>query len=233
MHRKELNERSPLRVLEQSIHGGLGTGNLGAVIARNGVGKTAFLVGIALDDLMRGKKVLHISQQHPVEKVRTYYDDIFVDLAHEKALADVWKVRAEMERNRRIHHYLGHSFTVDKLQQTLAFLGEHGDFAPSAILIDDFDADATSAGELTALRAIAGRAEAELWISATIHREATLDDRGIPEPLAALASSIDVILHMAHDGNAVHISLLKDHDAPAAPELKLALDPKTMLVVRE
>ena len=49
MHRKELNERSPLRVLEKSIHGGLGRGNLGVVIARHGVGKSAFLVGYGLD----------------------------------------------------------------------------------------------------------------------------------------------------------------------------------------
>ena len=61
MHRKELNERSPLRVLEKSIHGGLGRGNVGVIVARKGVGKTAFLVGVALDDLMRDRKVLHVS----------------------------------------------------------------------------------------------------------------------------------------------------------------------------
>ena len=32
MHQKELNERSPLRVLEQSIHGGLGRGNIGVIV---------------------------------------------------------------------------------------------------------------------------------------------------------------------------------------------------------
>ena len=74
MRRKELNERSPVRVLEASIHGGLGTGNIGVIIARNGVGKTAFLVGMALDDLMRGQKVLHVSLEHPTDKVRAYYE---------------------------------------------------------------------------------------------------------------------------------------------------------------
>ena len=52
MHRKDLNERSPVRVLEASIHGGLGRGNIGVVIARHGVGKTPFLVGVALDDAL-------------------------------------------------------------------------------------------------------------------------------------------------------------------------------------
>ena len=55
MYRKELNERNPLRLFEHSIHGGLGRGNVGVVVARHGIGKTAFLVGIALDEAMRGR----------------------------------------------------------------------------------------------------------------------------------------------------------------------------------
>ena len=39
MYRKEVNRSSPLRILERSIHGGLGPGNLGVVMARAGVGK--------------------------------------------------------------------------------------------------------------------------------------------------------------------------------------------------
>ena len=49
MYRKFLNARSPLRLLEKGLHGGLGKGNLGLVLAGHGVGKTACLVGIALD----------------------------------------------------------------------------------------------------------------------------------------------------------------------------------------
>ena len=61
MYRKEVNAQSPLRILERSIHGGLGKGNLGVVMARAGVGKTAFLVQIGLDDLMQEKDVLHVA----------------------------------------------------------------------------------------------------------------------------------------------------------------------------
>ncbi len=88
MYRKELNERSPLRVFEQSIHGGLGRGNIGVAVGRHGVGKTAFLVGVALDDLMRGRKVLHVALDQSVEKVRQYYDEIFMDLARTSELED-------------------------------------------------------------------------------------------------------------------------------------------------
>ena len=61
MYRKEVNAQSPLRILERSIHGGLGKGKLGVVMARAGTGKTACLVQLGLDDLMRDKNVLHIA----------------------------------------------------------------------------------------------------------------------------------------------------------------------------
>ena len=232
MQPKELNERSPLRVLEQSTRGGLGAGKVGAVVSRTGVGKTAFLVGVALDDLMRGRKVLPVSLDHPVDKVTVYYDEIFADLCHEKDLADVWKVRLEMERNRRIHHYRD-GFSPDKLKEALAFNRQHSDFAPSAILIDDYALEDASTDELAALRELAKSAEAELWISGTVHREDAVDERGIPEPAARVADAFDIILRMAHDGKAVHIGLLKDHDSPKVSDLKLALDPKTMLLIKE
>ncbi len=38
MYRKEVNERSPMRVFEKSMHGGLGQGNVGVVASAPGVG---------------------------------------------------------------------------------------------------------------------------------------------------------------------------------------------------
>jgi len=44
MEIQELNDLSPLRVFEESLDGGLGRGNLGVLVSRHGVGKTACLV---------------------------------------------------------------------------------------------------------------------------------------------------------------------------------------------
>ena len=233
MHRKELNERSPVRVLEASIHGGLGRGNIGVVMARKGVGKTAFLVGVAMDELMQGRKVLHVSMDDESDKVRSYYDEMFQDLAHERKLEDVWKVRLEMERNRRIHCYMGGSFSIDRLGEAIRFLGEHGDFRPSAIVLDGYDFENARSEDLVKLREMAKFCDAELWMSAVTHREATASDKGVPEPVARVEKDVDVILQMAHDTKAVHVSLLKDHDNPEVSSLKLALDPTTMLLVKE
>src|ERR1700746_2463115 len=125
MYRKDLNERNPLRLFEHSIHGGLGPGNIGVVAARHGIGKTAFLVGIALDDAMRGRKVVHVSLDKTVDHLREFYDEIFMDLAHSAYPRALATERLEMERNRIIHTYAEKSFTIHKLRHSVKFLTEY------------------------------------------------------------------------------------------------------------
>ena len=71
--------RSPRILLERDGHPGPGAGKLGLVMARAGVGKTAFLTGIGIDALLSGQKVLHVSLERPVHKVRSWYDDLFLE----------------------------------------------------------------------------------------------------------------------------------------------------------
>lgn len=233
MHRKELNERSPLRIFEDSIHGGLGRGNLGVIVGRHGIGKTAFLVCVALDDLMRGRKVLHVAIRQPHSKVREYYDEIFDDLAKTAELEDRVGVYREMERNRNIHSYLGNTFSIDKLLDDLALLKQHADFVPSAILIDGCDFDALAPEEIVGFRKIARDLDAEMWLTAINHRDSPINDHGVPEPVAHLEESVDVIVRLFHDGKAVHVHLLKDHENPKVSAARVALNPTTMLLMQE
>lgn len=233
MHRKDLNERSPLRVLERSIHGGLGRGNLGVVVARAGVGKTAFLVGIAMDDLLRGRKVVHVALDQPVDRVREYYHEIFDDLARTTRLDEPEAERVAMRRNRNIHAYLDFTFSPAKLREDLILLRDQMDFAPVAVIVDGYDFDGASLEQVEELKAIAAEFDVEMWLAAVTHRDSRRDARGIPEPVAHVESAISVVLAMAHDGKAVHVELLKDHDNDDVSDLKLALDPRTMLLVEE
>ena len=233
MQTKEVNERSPLRVLEKSIHGGLGRGNLGAVVARHGVGKTAFLVGVALDDLMRGRKVLHVGLDQTVRNIIGHYDEVFNELAHERKLEDVWQVRLDVERNRQVHAFLDGSFSMQKMRDTLHFLRSYADFVPSAIVVEGFDFESAGESEFADLRAIAKGCDAEVWMSATTTRDAARNDAGIPAPLVGHAAHLDVVLGMQHHGSAVQLSVLKDHENAAAGEIQVALDPTTMLLVKE
>jgi hypothetical protein len=233
MHRKELNERSPLRLLEQSIHGGLGRGNIGLVVARPGVGKTAFLVGVALDDLMRGRKVLHVALDEPVDKIRDYYDEIFMDLAHSAGLEDVGNERLEVERNRNIHTYIGNSFSISKLRDAIEFLRTHMHFDPAALIIEGYSFEKATVEDIAELREIAREIDGELWMSANTHRNSPVNEHGVPEPVAHLEGAIDVILSMQHSGSVVHLHLLKDHSNPEVSDVHVALDPTTLLLIQE
>jgi hypothetical protein len=233
MYRKELNERNPLRLFEHSVHGGLGPGNIGVVVARHGIGKTAFLVGIALDDAMRGRKTMHVSLDKSVDHLREFYDEIFMDLAHSAHLEDLPGERLEMERNRIIHTYAGKSFTIHKLRHSINFLKEYAHFEPACLILEGFDFDRATVTDMDAFRQLAGELNVEMWMSAVTHRGVPANEHGIPEPVAKLASAISVIVQMADNSDGVQLSLLKDHDNPNVAKLTLALDPATMLLVKK
>jgi len=233
MYRKELNERSPLRLFEHSIHGGLGPGNIGVVVARHGLGKTAFLVGIALDDAMRGRKALHVSLDKTVDHLREFYDEIFMDLARSAHLEDLPTERLEMERNRIIHTYAGKSFTLDKLKHSIEFLKEYVQFNPECLILQGFDFERATLADMEAFRNLAAEFNVEMWMSAVTHRGVSANEHGIPDPVAKLAPAIAVIVQMTDHSDGVQLSLLKDHDNPNVAKLTLALDPSTMLVVKK
>jgi hypothetical protein len=233
MYSKELSERNPLRLFEYSIHGGVGPGNIGVVVARHGIGKTAFLVGIALDDAIRGRKVLHVSLDKTVAHVQEFYDEIFMDLAHSAGLEDLATARLDMERHRMIHTYAGGAFTLEKLRHSMQFLKDVAHFEPTCLILQGFAFEQATPADMDALRRLATEFKAELWMSALTHRGAASDEHGIPEPLSKLSNAISVIVQMVDDGGNVKLSLLKDHDNPNVAKLALALDPSTMLLVKK
>ncbi len=229
----DIHERSPLRVLDRHIHGGLGRGNLGVVCAGAGAGKTAFLVGLALDVLLRGCKALHVALDQPVDRVRNYYDEILAELVRRENLENPTEARLRVERNRRIHTYQEHTFTVDALSRTLAHLRAHTDVHPDLIVVDGYDWSAGSEPEIAALKDLARTEEAVLWMAATIDKDAPVSHpAGYPEPVARFEALCDVLLRLKGAGGTVHLSLLKGPGGAETGAVGLDLDPATLLLVR-
>ena len=231
MYRNEWFARSPLRVFEKSTRGGLGKGNLGVVMSRAGVGKTAFLISVALDDLLRKQKVLHVSLEDSVERLREFYEAIFLELRRGIHMDDPVASHLNMERHRMIHSYRDGELSVAKLRTNLGFLKDHGQFVPEVVILDGVNFQNTSNEELAELKQFAVEQEIEVWISARTHREQPRDERRIAKEVVRFEDfiSVMVLLHPAHEG-AVTIELLKDHDNPDVAELKMELDPTSLLV---
>jgi hypothetical protein len=231
MYRKYLTARSPLRLLEKGLHGGLGKGNLGLLLAGRGVGKTACLVGIALDELLRGGHVLHVALDHPVNPVnhvREFYDTVFHDLAESTHLEDAARVHAECDRRRSIRAYRAASFSAAKLRESVKFETEAG-AKPELVILEGFDVASAPRDELLDLRALAGELDAEIWLSASVSEERV---RELPPSLQPLADVLSVILALDPGDGALRLHALKDHDSPDISALHVSLDPTTLLLKR-
>ena len=228
MNRRFANARSPLRLLEKGLHGGLGTGNVGIVLAGHGVGKTAFLVAVALDELLRDGHVLHVCLGNSVAHVRSHYDTVFETLASSTHLEDEAIVHAEIDRQRRIRVYSPHHFSAPKLRDAVKVESEAGG-RPSLIVLEGLDCEKLDRDEFEDFKALAVELAAEVWISAASPEEAPCE---VPPWIARFGDAASVILALEPEGDSVALRALKDHDNPNHEALHVALDPKTLLLVR-
>ena len=228
MQRKFLNARSPLRLLEKNLHGGLGRGNLGIVLAGHGVGKTSFLVGVAVDELLRRGRVLHVSAAHSVAHVRTHYETLFDELASSTRLENEGLIRSEIERNRSIRVYPPNSITAARLRDAVKLERESGG-APSLLVLEGVDLGAFGRADCEDLRALAQELDAEVWLESACKDERVVR---IPPQVAAVEDLLSVILALEPDDHGVRLRALKDHENRDLANLHVALDPRTLLLKR-
>jgi hypothetical protein len=228
LKRRFLNARSPLRLLEKGLHGGLGPGNLGVVIAGHGVGKTSFLVGVAVDELLREGRVLHVSCSHPVAHVRAHYDVVFEELAQQRHLENVAAIHREIDHHRSIRVYPPNTLTPEKLRDAVKLETEVGG-APTLIVLEGLDIATQSRADIEDLRSLARELEAEIWLEATSDHEREVTT---PAAVTALGDELSVVLALEPGDETVRLRALKDHDHPDVADLHVALDPSTLLLVR-
>jgi hypothetical protein len=228
MYQKFLTARSPVRLLEKGLHGGLGKGNLGLVLAGHGIGKTSFLVGVALDELLRGGCVLHIAIDQTVGHTRAHYDTLFEELASTARLDDAPTVHADVDRRRSIRAVTSGSFGAAKLREAAKLQQEMGS-SPALVILENFDASRGSRDELLDVKALAQELGAEIWLSVACPGEKV---EGLPGALPASRETFGVILALEPDGKGVALRALKDHESANPGALRVALDPRTLLLTR-
>ena len=225
---------SPLRILDQSVQKGLGRGNLGALMARAGVGKTACLIHIAFDKLFRKEKLVHISLEDVPEKISSYYNVIFYDLVKALHIPDEHEIKMLFERNRMILSYLNQSFEIRRLRKNLENLRENIDFFPDSLIIDGLDFEHTERSVIEGLKDLAKEFQLEIWLSALSHRHITeINERGIPYPCSKVDDLLSIIIQLQPSQSDVSLRLLKDHDEERVPHLSVRLNPNTFLAIDE
>ena len=223
---------SPLKILEKSSRQGLGPGNLGVLVARAGVGKTACLIHIAFDKIFRKGKLVHISLEEGPEKVASYYNVIYSDLLKSLHIDDDDEYRFLMERNRMILAYLNQSFDLGRLRANLKNLTERLDFSPDTLIIDGLDFEKGGREAFEGLKEIASEFETEIWLSALSHRHITeINERGIPYPCHEFDDLFSIIILLQPERSGMFLRLLKDHERYQIQENSIGLDPNTFLAL--
>ncbi|MBI9107684.1 MAG: hypothetical protein JEZ04_13130 [Spirochaetales bacterium] len=233
MVKSELNKRSPLRIFENSINGGVGKGNIGVLTSRKGVGKTACLVHIAMDKLFRGSHVIHVSFSSKVDHIAVWYEDIFKEIAKKHELEDVTEVYNEIIKNRVIMNFNQDGIETEKVLSSITAMIKQGHFAADSIIIDGYDYAKASRGDLAALKAFAEETNLEIWTSVSLQKDAPYDENGVPLILKDYLDVLSVIITLMYEGDHVHLKVVKDHDDLSPKEMSLKLDPKTLLIAEK
>jgi KaiC/GvpD/RAD55 family RecA-like ATPase len=229
MLKKDLILRNPLRLLGQENKEILPQGGFGAVLARAGVGKTALMVQLSLETLLRGKNVLHVSLDDPVNKVSLWYDQVFNHLARQYNLQQINDLWDSMLPHRFIMTFKVEGFSVPKLEERLTDLIEQNIFSPDMIIIDGLPFTDTVDQPLKQLKAFSEKHRRCIWFSVRTHRHEETGPGGIPPQLTGRDDLFDIIIQLQPQGEEIHVRAIKG-DIPETESHVLKLDPETMLI---
>jgi len=231
MVKQELIQRSPVRVFEKSIHGGLKAGEIGVIASKKGVGKTSVLVQIALDKLMQGKKVIHVSFYQHTDYVIAWYEDIFSEIAKKKNLEHALEVKNDLVKNRVLMNFNQDGVTSEQIIRSLRAMIIDGGFKADALIIDGYDFSRTTKERISAIKDFAKELHLEVWYSCNISPdESKVDKIAIPQALQDFADILDIIVVLEPKQDFVQFSVVKDRTVLNPTHMDLKLDIKTLLI---
>jgi hypothetical protein len=230
MLKEDLIKKNPLRVLNPLSAESLPDHRMGLVMARAGLGKTAILVQIAMDSMLRDQKVLHVSVGEDLGKAKAWYDDIFKYIAEGFQLENAAEIENELMRNRMIMTFKEAAFSRPKLEERLNDLVYQNIFRPDIVVVDGYDFVEADYESIMDLKEMMAAMNVQVWFSALRHRD---DDRmsaaGVPAPCHEVDGLFDTIILLQPKQDAILLDIIKDEYDSAAGKV-LNLDPSTMMV---
>ncbi|WP_136796323.1 MULTISPECIES: hypothetical protein [Desulfosediminicola] len=228
MASNDLVVNNPLKAIGLEEKAKSGSKSMGLVMSRAGLGKTAVLVQFALDCMLLGNKVLHISIGETVDKTRAWYDDILSLIADGEKLEDLPAVM----QNRMIMTFKESSFSKAVLEERLDDLVEQDIYKPECLIIDGFDFASADRATVEEMRSfMEQRGLKMIWFSAIRHRDdERLSSDGVPAPCHEIDDLFDTVLVINPAGEEMNLDIVKCDECTVDPGTSLKLDPSTMLI---
>ena len=231
MLKEELISKSPVRVLERSVGGGIMTGGIGIIASRKGIGKTSVLVQLALDRLLQGERVIHVSFTAHTSYVISWYENIFTELTKRKGLEKLEDVRDDLVKNRVIMNFPQEGVSTEQILRSLKAMIQDGGFKARTLIVDGFDFSKTSKSDLDLVKAFAEEMQIEIWYSCTLLGDEPLFDKAnVPLVLKNYMDDIDVLIVLEPSAEYIHLSVIKARGKMNPQDQKLKLDAKTLLI---
>jgi len=230
---KELIQRSPIRIFEQSINGGLKAGEIGVIASPTGVGKTSVLVQLGLDKLLQDKKVIHVSFYlgNHTQYVPLWYNDIFAELVNKKNLENAADILNDTVKNRVLMNFNQDGVTKEQIIKSLRAMIIEGGFKADAIIVDGFDFTRAEKESIAAVKAFATELGVSVWYSCSVKEDSPYDKENIPVMLGKFIENIDVAIVLQPKSDHVELSISKDRGSVISKPMAMKLDPKTLLIL--
>ena len=228
----ELIQRSPIRIFEQSIHGGLKPGEIGIIASPKGIGKTSVLVQLALDKLLQGKKIIHVSFTQHAQYVLSWYEEIFDEFINKKNLENTGEVKNNVVKNRVLMNFNQDGMSGDQVIRSLRAMITDGGFNAEAIIIDGLDFSRAGYERLANVKAFAQELGLSVWYSCSIKDDGPqYDKQNIPLVIKDFTDLIDVVIVLDPKPDHIELSVSKDRDSFDTRALAMRLDPRTLLIL--
>jgi len=228
MLRKDLIQKSPVFHILGNEY--LGQGRFGTVVSRAGVGKTQFLVQIAISLLLEGKKVIHISLDEPIDKINVRYKEGYTNLIDSIGYIDPQKAT-------RLWDDLGpckfgitcqeNTFSPKNIRDYLVSLKKNSIEIPAMIVVDGLDFDRDCSAVLDRLSELASEFSLGIWFSMKSHREEAFTSQGFPVQLDNVKERFEKALYLQPKEDKIEVVILKDG---AKINERHLIDPATMMI---
>jgi predicted ATP-dependent serine protease len=230
MIKAELISRSPVRIFEKSINGGLQAGEIGLIASAAGIGKTSILVQIALDKLLQGKKIIHISFTQDHDYVVAWYQDIFDQFIKSKNVENERELREEVNSNRIFLNFNQKGVNTDVIRKSLKAIIVDGGYKTDALIIDGFNFSIAKRERLATLREFSRELGLSVWYSCSV-KDNDYDKSRIPNVIKDFEDCVDVVIDLEPKADYVGLYVVKDHGKSVRETEPLRLDPKTLLML--
>ncbi|MFQ5486096.1 MAG: AAA family ATPase [Desulfobacterales bacterium] len=221
--------QNPLTHLGYDTEDIIPLGGFGAVVARAGVGKTSFLVQLALNTLSRKKNVLHITFNDTIDKVNLWYKEVFNHLVASGSIKEPHGLWEWLLPNRVIMALKTKDFTIPMLKHRITDLTDQARFAPQTIIIDGLRFESSLQNSLADLKAIAKIEAIRIWFTVTSHRHEKTGPDNMAGSLSEVADLFETIIQLQPDRKKILVNIIKGQPK-TQNHPRLFLDPSTLLI---